>query len=280
MKSIDTLIPDIQALLTDMGKLSLSHVSFFSDALAKKIGSKVEEERHSGTLRLSNLGTPCRRKLWYTINRPESGEPLTSETVFKFLYGDILEETVLWLAKEAGHSVEGEQDEVNLFGVKGHIDAIVDGILVDVKSASTASFNRFAVGLTPDSDSFGYITQLQAYLACLQFDKRLRDKTVAGFIVVDKTLGKICLDRHPRSVVNYESYIDETRRLLSQRLPPPRRYEAEDFGKSGNKKLGVNCSYCPFKRECWPGLRAFAYSTGPVFLTEVRRLPDVPEIKI
>jgi len=55
-------------------------------------------------------------------------------------------------------------------------------------------------------------------------------------------------------------------------------------GKSGNMKLGVNCSYCPHKVTCWDdanngdGLRLFLYSNGPMWLTEVQKEPKVQEI--
>jgi hypothetical protein len=64
---------------------------------------------------------------------------------------------------------------------------------------------------------------------------------------------------------------------------PTRCFEGIPDGKSGNMKLGVNCSYCAFKAPCWAdandgeGLRLFIYSTGPRWLTEVEREPDVPE---
>ena len=60
----------------------------------------------------------------------------------------------------------------------------------------------------------------------------------------------------------------------------PGGYSAELEGKSGNEKLGFECSYCPYKAECWPGVRGFAYSYGPVFLTKVVRTPSVPEFKV
>lgn len=255
-----------------MGVLDISHVTAFSDQLAKKVGSRVQDERVPPTLRLSNLGTPCKRKLWYSINTPGMGEPLSAEASLKFLYGDILEETILWLAKEAGHQVTGEQDEVHLHGVVGHIDGIIDNWLIDVKSASSFSFLKFAVGLTPEYDSFGYLSQLDSYMHAININN-------GGFLVIDKQLGKLVLDKHPRSVVIYKDIIDDTRRLLAKDTPPARHYSEEDFGKSGNKKLGVVCSYCAFKRHCWPGLRTFLYSSGPVYLTKVVRQPDVYEDK-
>jgi hypothetical protein len=45
-------------------------------------------------------------------------------------------------------------------------------------------------------------------------------------------------------------------------------------------KLGTGCSYCAFKKHCWPGLRGFAYSGGPRYLTNVVKTPDVPEFEL
>jgi len=47
---------------------------------------------------------------------------------------------------------------------------------------------------------------------------------------------------------------------------------------SPNMKLPMMCSYCDFKKTCWPNLRSFAYSGGPVHLVDVVNEPDVPEI--
>lgn len=278
MKSIVTLIPDIQRMLTGSGG-NLTSISEFTLALTRKLSERVQEERSPTTLRLSNLGAPCKRKLWYSINLPSVGEALSADTHFKFLYGDLIEETVLWLAKESGHKVEGEQNEVSLFGVVGHIDAIIDGVLVDVKSASTASFNRFAAGLRLVDDSFGYLTQLDVYQHSLAGDSRLTQTDKGMFLAVDKTLGKICLDIHPKSMIDYQKVIKDVQTMLSSPSPPSRYYQDEPFGKSGNFKLGMVCSYCSFKFHCWPVLRVFNYSTGPVYLTRVVRPPDVNEIK-
>jgi hypothetical protein len=51
-------------------------------------------------------------------------------------------------------------------------------------------------------------------------------------------------------------------------------------GKSGNLKLSTMCSYCKYKKHCYPDLRAFVYSTGPKYLTQVANLPKVPEIDL
>lgn len=277
MKSINTLVPDILGLFkSDRLPVTAESVSSFSTQLAKKIATRITEEASKPSLRLSNLGSKCTRQLWYKINRSADAEELPPETRMKFLYGDILEEMLLWLAREAGHEVTGEQDNVDLFGVSGHRDAVIDGTVVDVKSASSRSFDKFASGLDPTLDDFGYLTQLDAYLHA---SNDVSDTSKGAFLVIDKQLGKVCLDVHAKSNVDYEIVINRKREILDSPEPPARAFQAEPDGKSGNMKLPVACSYCPFKKKCWPGYRTFLYSTGPRYLTQVKRLPDVPEIK-
>ena len=270
-KNIDTLIPDIQERLTSGKPFDAETVSEFSKNLSAKLANRLAESRGRPTLRLSNVGTPCERKLWYSINTPEAAAPLSASTRLKFLFGDILEEVVLFLARASGHRVEREQEEVNVGDVKGHIDAVVDGELVDVKSASTYSFKKFKEGGLKTSDAFGYLHQLGAYLSAVG-GKR------GHFLAVDKTLGHLTLDTHEKTDIDYEAMVKAKQAMLAQSEPPPRAYQDEADGKSGNRKLGLACSYCPFSKTCWPGSRTFAYSRGPVTLTKVERLPDVPEI--
>lgn len=47
---------------------------------------------------------------------------------------------------------------------------------------------------------------------------------------------------------------------------------------SKNKKLCTSCSYCNFKKQCWPEMRTFMYASGPEFLVEVVDVPRVMEI--
>ena len=50
------------------------------------------------------------------------------------------------------------------------------------------------------------------------------------------------------------------------------------FVTSPNTKLSMQCSYCEYKKMCWPKLRTFIYSYGPEYLVDVRKEPKVPEI--
>lgn len=266
MPKIETLIDDIYSVFDKPSAVSPEVAESFGVRLAKMIVSRITERKEKNSLRLSNLGKPCLRQLWYSINTPELGEKLSGATRIKFLIGDITEYVILFLAELAGHTVTDFQKEVSLNGVRGHIDARLDGELVDVKSASPYSFKKFESGLRAEDDSFGYLDQLGSYGA-VDRDKR------AHFLVLDKVLGKLHLDTHDLPEVNYEEKIKSTRLLLDRNEPPERGFSDEPDGKSGNRKLCVNCSYCEFKDTCWPGLRVIPYANGPRFLTVVRREP-------
>jgi len=278
MKSIGTLVQDIYDLFTKPFTVQEDIAEDFGKKLAKHIVSRIQDERAKPALRMSNLGTPdC--KLWYQINTPELAEPMPPEARIKFLFGDIIEEFLLFLAKLAGHDVKGEQDECSIDGIKGHRDAVIDGRLIDCKSASSFSFRKFQDHGLKEDDPFGYIDQLNSYLYATANDPLVLDKNKGSFLVMDKTLGKICLDTYQKNKVDYTKLIAEKRTMLSSSTKPSRAFQDIDEGKSGNKKLCMQCSYCSFKHTCWPGLRVFLYSNKPVFLTQVNREPKVPELK-
>lgn len=247
--------------------------------IANAVVLNLSERQNKATLRMSNIGTPCNRKLWYTVNEPDEKEELSGEVRMKFLFGHILEEVLLFLAELSGHRVEGRQDEQDILGIKGHRDAVIDGVLVDVKSASTYSFKKFEEGKLADDDAFGYIDQIQSYLHCAQDDPIVTDKDRCAFFVVDKTLGNMCLDIHKRSSFPREKVVEYKKEMVARPEPPARGFDPIPEGKSGNMKLGVQCSYCDFKNRCYPELRTFLYANRPVFLTTVKREPNVPELK-
>lgn len=268
MKKIETLVEDIYALFEKDIEIKEEDAAKFGETLGRMLVRRLSYTREAPSLRLSNAGTPCHRKLWYTVNVPQLAEKLDAPTRIKFLLGDITEELVLFLARLAGHEVEREQEEVEVAGVKGHIDAVVDGELVDVKSASPYSFEKFKDGLTDETDGFGYRTQLGSYRTALQHKR-------AHFLAVNKVLGHLHLATEEDDGRDYERLVDEARRTVQSPEPPPRGYDDVPDGKSGNRKLGLQCSYCAFKDTCWPGLRTIPYANGPRFLTRVVKEPRV-----
>lgn len=279
MKSIKTLVADIYELFHPKTKVvpKDEDLDTFCANIRAKLVEKLSGE-WSGGLRMSSIGQPCARKLWYEVNEPDKAEPSHPSLYIKFLYGDILEQLVLFLAKVSGHTVTNEQEELTVDGVPGHTDGKIDGTPIDVKSASGYGFKKFQKGVTKDDDAFGYLSQLGLYNYALGNPTKS-----AAFIALDKSSGEIAVDEHDDlNDTDYHDLIAQRKKIVSLKEPPPRGFSDKEMGASGNRSLGINCSYCPFKKECWPGLRTFAYKRGedinPVHLTVVARVPDVQEI--
>jgi hypothetical protein len=279
-----TLPEDIYALFDSARDHEVSEANVdwagevFKDILRSRL-MKREEKKGEEVLRFSALGKKD-RQIWYDANMPEASEKLPGKMGFKFLYGDVLEILMLFLAKESGHEVTHEQHEVEVDGVRGHMDAVIDGVPVDCKSASTFSYQKFADGGFVFDDPFGYIPQLSGYAHALGKTDR------AGFLVCDKTHGDICfaeIDHYTIEGNPPAERIASLKTILALPEPPERCYPTVPEGKSGNQKLGIGCSYCSKKDECWKdanhgqGLRKFFYSRGPVWLTDVKKEPRVGE---
>lgn len=278
MPSIDTLVDDIYEFIKSQ---KTDYLEQALNDLTANVKENLERQlfrERTGNQRLyfSNLGTPCDRKLWYKCNENDKAEELQPWVKIKFMYGDILEELLLFLAEAAGHKVEAQQERVTIGDMSGRIDAIIDGVVVDVKSASTFGFRKFKEGTLADDDKFGYIDQLHGYAYALKDDPRVTDKSRVAFFAIDKTTGHICLDIHRFSEKNYSEVVEAKLQMTKQEDVPPRLEDIPE-GKSGNRKLSTFCSYCEFKEHCWPDLRTFVYSRGPTFLTHVEKEPKVFE---
>ena len=165
MKTIDTLVEDIYKEVLERGGWDKAVNDYYKESVGKTAWDRFgPSTRSSGTLRMSSIGQPCERRLWYGIHKEGKGEPLRAPSLIKFAYGDLIEDLILSLAIAAGHKVEGRQDEMDIKGVKGHRDAVIDGVTVDVKSASPYSFKKFASGELEKDDPFGYMWQLTSYV--------------------------------------------------------------------------------------------------------------------
>lgn len=276
-KSIDTLVEDIYELFEKGADLSDEFLESFGDSLISIIKDRFAsfKEQRKEYLRFSNLGKN-EIQLYYDINGyPEDSrnipEPLLPQTKLKFLYGDIIEQLVLLLAKQAGHKVSDEQRQVEIDGLKGSIDALIDGEVVDIKSASGYGIRKFANedSLRAD-DSFGYVTQLSGYAQALEKDH-------GYFIVLDKERGGLQLCKLERDDIRPRlKYI---RDILDKPEPPKSCDNHVAMGTKGNRKLVSPCIYCKHKSECHPGLRVFEYSTGLTYLTKVVEEPRVSEFR-
>ena len=283
MKSLNNLIEDIYKNIQpicDGESLDLSEeqIDKFGEDLKNVLRNwsspTVRDSRF--TLRMSNVGKPL-RQLWYD-NKSEMDSSVTPITMIKFLYGHILEEVVLMLARLSGHEVSDEQKEVTVNDVKGHMDCKIDGEVVDVKTASSFAFKKFKYGTLPDDDPFGYISQLSGY-------EQSEGTTGGGFLVINKETGELTFyapDEFDK--IDTGKRIKTIRKAFKSKTPPDKCYPEIPEGTKGNMKIHRGCSYCPHKFVCHSdsndgqGLRGFRYAKGVVYFTKVVKEPNVEEV--
>jgi CRISPR/Cas system-associated exonuclease Cas4 (RecB family) len=266
MKKIDTLVEDLESVIYGLGGWNGNIGSILGDNIAKSANkrfSKPQEPR--GYLSLSSIGTPCKRKLWYKVNKPGTGEPLSANLLLRFFYGDMIEELILSMVTASGHSMQGSQDRLNVHGIRGHRDCVIDGMTVDVKSCSPFAFKKFKEGKLRESDAFGYISQLSSYV-------------YAG--KVDKVSGEICLDVHDftEDLKTKEQEMLAAKEMVAGDLPADRIQPVPASKASPNTKLDKSCQFCEYKKICWPNLRMFKYSYGTEYLVHVEKEPKVDEV--
>jgi len=286
MASINTLVKDIEGvLLNGVPELPEEKVQNFGHLLARTIFDRLNQDKRPFTLRMSNIGSKCLRKLWLEKRNPDKREKLTAAMKLKFLYGDLIESLLLFLIELTDHKTTGEQGELEIAGIKGHRDAVVDGHLLDIKSASPYSFENFKQGLSPETDKFGYITQLMSYLHASQNDVLVEDKDQASFLVVDKVSGELVLDTHKRDVdIDWPQAYNERIEALDKEEIPERGFEVEadgyknpktkEFIPNGNEILGTYCGYCQVKYLCYPELRTFVGKNSVKHFTKVVKEPQ------
>ena len=282
-KTLDTLVQDIYEVIE---VLNNDEVIDIPEDMYEQFGRDMEDAlRHWATpvqrpkngLRMSNIGRPLRR-LWYDLNTDQEKEQINAPTFIKFLYGHLLEVLLLYFVRLEGHVVQSEQKEITVSGIKGHMDSVIDGEVIDVKTASGYAFKKFKDGTLAQNDSFGYLSQLAGYEAAEQTNN-------GGFLVMNKETGELTVfipDDLEKPNITYR--IKEVKQAMKKENPPDYCYSPIPDGVSGNMKLPRDCTWCPHKFECHKdandgqGLRTFAYAKGRVYLTKVEKLPNVQEI--
>jgi len=295
-KTIDTLVPDMLDVLKGLGGWDAAVTHYLSEGiagLAQERFSKPQGVRSH--LSPSMLGSPD-RQLWYKINCADEADEHSAELLGTFFYGDILEVLCIALAKAAGHKVTGLQEKLDICGITGSGDCVIDGVVVDVKSTSPYNFDKFkyhrlkgytkktrdkdAEWIPPSKvDSYGYISQLSSYLYGYKDNPSVTNKTSAAFLAVRKDFFTLALDMYDLSdeVKNKPQEVAYKRGVSEGELPE-KCYEPVPEGKSGNMKIDSRCNFCGFKKKCYPKLRTFIYSSGPVYLTTTKKRPQ-PHIK-
>tara|TARA_R110002051_G_scaffold323783_1_gene418525 strand:+ start:1797 stop:2666 length:870 start_codon:yes stop_codon:yes gene_type:complete len=285
-KKLDTLVSDIYKKIS---VLSEGKAIEIPDHLLKEFGINMSTAlkewaiprsvtTNTGpTLRMSNLGKPD-RQLWFDLNSEKSSGSIPESLYIKFLYGHLLEVLMLFFVRLSGHKVEAEQKEVKVDGIVGHMDCVIDGEVVDVKTASGYAFKKFKNKTLPENDTFGYLAQLAAYEEAMGTSK-------GGFLALNKETGEIALFiPEDLDKPNIKSRITEIKKIIKRKKPPEFCYNPVPEGLSGNLKLARECNYCSHKFKCHAnankgkGLRVFDYAKGPVYFTKIVKPPKVSEI--
>lgn len=287
MKNVYTLVSDIYQLMETKevaeGVDLESAINLFGENVKELMRNEFGGRKRDGRkLRMSNIGRED-RYLWNVYNDVETSDEIQGHTYVKFLYGHLIEEMLLFLTRAAGHEVTDEQKKCEVNGISGSMDCKINGIVTDVKSVSTYGFRKFKDGSLAYDDPFGYVAQIKGYAAS-------EGETRYGWLAMDKQNGHLTYLMYDENdtqapvydLINYDisERIERVKKLVEHPTPPDVCYGTIDDGKSGNQKLAVGCSYCSYKKVCWPTVRAFAYSSGPRYLTEVINEPKVPEINI
>ena len=252
----------------------------FGENCKRLMSNLFTEKRDGRKLRMSNIGRDD-RYLWNVVNNPDVEEEMTPNTYVKFMYGHLIEEMLLFLTRLSGHEVTDEQKLCEVNGITGSMDCKIDGVVTDVKSVSSFGFKKFKDGNLAYDDPFGYVAQIKGYA-------HSEGETKFGWLAMDKQNGHLTYllyDSEDTQAPVYDKisfdigeHIDRVKKLVEQPEAPEHCHETVPDGKSGNLKLAVGCSYCPYKHTCWPGVRTFLYANGPRYLTEVVNEPKVAEV--
>ncbi len=286
-KSLYSLVPDIYKLMessTPSESVDIeAEIENFGENCKQLMRDKFDSKGYvdNRKLRMSNIGRDD-RVLWHHC-KGTGKEKLQPHNHIKFMYGHLIEEMVLLLVRLSGHTVTDEQKEVQVAGIKGHMDCKIDGTIIDVKSTSSFGFKKFKDGTLAMDDPFGYVAQNKGYA-------RAEGATKYGWLAMDKSVGSLALlvyDEQDTQApihkyINWdiEERIENLKKMVEQPEPPAICSDPIPDGKSGNMKLPMKCSYCSYKKSCYPELRAFAYSYAPRFLTKVVNEPKVQELKL
>ncbi len=282
-KTIDTLVEDIYnkiGVLADGEHIDLDEdtIEQFGESMKEILYNwSHPEPRGKSTLRMSNIGKK-ERQLWFDMKTEGTPERMPPSLFIKFLYGHLLEEIVLFLIKLSGHTVTSEQKEVTVSGIKGHMDCVIDGEVVDIKTASGFAFKKFRDGTLAENDIFGYMAQLAGYEAA-------EGTSNGGFLALNKESGELALYKPDNfDKPNIKKKIRDVKAAVKLDKPPNLCYNPIPDGKSGNMQLPRECVYCRHKFECHKdsnegkGLRVFKYSNGLRYLTQVPKVPNVIEV--
>ena len=258
------ILSKVQMFLTEANKTSVEIpdelIEEFGDACKEAFKKQFTKKRQTKfSYRMSNIGKPlCQLQM---EKKGVKGEGLPYNFKVRNLFGDLIEAAAITIMKSAGIEVKDVQKEVTIKDngdeINGTMDIKIGGKVWDIKSASPYAFaNKFGDSGGFDAvvkdDTFGYVSQGYLYGEA--------DKTqFGGWIVVNKSTGEWCVTETPFEDTKYKkealSLAKSNIKKLKDSSPFKRCFNDEEefyYKKpTGNKILGIACSFCPYKKPCW-----------------------------
>lgn len=276
MTKVETLVPDIYDLFTDKHPkvTNLAALEEFGVNVSKVVKDAIEGLDSNNTFRLrpSNIGSPS-RLLWFQSRDPDFNTNGPKQEI-RFLLGHLLEQLLVFLIKESGHEVTDQQKRIKKHGLEGSLDLRVDGALVDIKSSSSFGFTKFRKNTVVEDDTWGYPHQIRFYM-----DEE-NDKKVY-WLAIDKQHGELALaSAHKIQLPSVKTKIKEhTKNLKKASFTEIEPCAVATPEENGNVPLPTVCTWCKYKKQCYPNLRAFKYSNGVKYFSKIEKEPRVQEIK-
>ena len=235
-------------------------VEEFGEACKKALLKQFTEDRNSKfEVRMSNVGRPLCQLQMEAKGIKGEGAPYNSK--MRNTFGDLIEALSIFVMKSAGVEIKNEQKEVThklgKQSIDGKQDVEIDNKVWDIKSASPYSFEKKfgedgGFNEVVKDDTFGYASQGFLYAES-------QSKDFGGWIVINKSTGEWTVCETPKLVEPHKSdaikKAKDNIKAIKDGVPFKRQYDAieETFrGKpTGNKVLGLACSFCPYKLPCW-----------------------------
>jgi len=261
---MNTILHTVQIYLDKVSresvKISDSLVEEFGEACKNSLRKQFSNERRKDfKVRMSNVGRPLCQLQMEAKNIKGEGQPYNAK--MRNTFGDLIEALAIFVLKSSGVKIEHEQKKVkykfNGSEIEGQLDVKIDSKIWDIKSASPFSFERKfgesgGFKEIAKEDAFGYIPQGYLY-------SESEKLPFGGWIVINKSTGEWLVCETPEIDDEYRqaalALAERNIKAIKNKTPFKRCYEdiEETFRtkKTGNKVLGMACSFCPYKLPCW-----------------------------
>lgn len=198
------------------------------------------------TLRVSELGDSCARKLWYRFNWVLPPEKFQGRMLRLFDRGHREEERFIKPLMDMGVDVFNEQQEVTACDgwLTGHIDGIALGLpespktphLVEFKTHSQKSYDDL-VKHKMQKSKFKHFVQTQVYAHLLGLTRIM-------YLAVNKNTDEIYQERIETDGAFAKSQIARAERIIFAEEPPERISQNPQW---------YECKFCSFRDVCYNG---------------------------